>query len=100
MKYFVICAFAALVLLQAASGFKRVVYVMPVTTTNTTTTTTTNTPSTSTNSTSSANSTSTTNTTTTVVTQNIVYCSWKNNWCRPTSNTTRVCKWGICKLFG
>nr|XP_016933062.1 integumentary mucin C.1 [Drosophila suzukii] len=98
MKYFVIFALAAFVLLQAASGFKRIVYVVPVTTTNTTTTTTT--PSTSTNSTSSANSTSTTNTTTTVVTQSIVYCSWKNNWCRPTSNTASVCKWGICNLFG
>ncbi|XP_017005699.2 uncharacterized protein [Drosophila takahashii] len=95
MKYFVICALAAFVLLQAASGFKRVVYVVPASTTNTTE------PATSTNSTASAstNSTASANTTTVVV-HKIVYCSWKNNWCRPTSNTVKICKWGACQLYG
>lgn len=80
MKHFVLCALAALVLFQAAAlGFKvnRVIYVV---TTNSTT-----------NATEPA---------TTTAPPVIVYCSWKNNWCRPASNTVRNCKWGLCKFNG
>ncbi|KAH8386043.1 hypothetical protein KR200_002411 [Drosophila serrata] len=84
MKHFVLCALAALVLFQAAAmGFKvkRVIYV--VTQTNATETATTPAPTTN---------------TTTVAPPVIVYCTWKNNWCRPVSN--RNCKWGFCKFSG
>ncbi|XP_022217022.2 uncharacterized protein LOC111070645 [Drosophila obscura] len=93
MKYFVICALAALVLIQHASGFKirRVVYVVPVTASTTTAAPVTG------NSTTAA---STTVSTTTVAPIKVIYCSWKNNWCRPASNTVLNCKWGICKYTG
>ncbi|XP_017023058.1 uncharacterized protein [Drosophila kikkawai] len=80
--HFVLCALAALVLFQAAAyGFKvkRVIYV--VSQTNTTT------EAPATNS-------------TTVAPPVIVYCTWKNNWCRPASNAMRNCKWGLCKFYG
>ncbi|EDX10391.1 uncharacterized protein LOC27206231 [Drosophila simulans] len=90
MKYFVICVLAGIVLFQAASGFKRrVIYVVPATTTNTTT----------------APLNATANATATApeapeVAYKVVFCSWKNNWCRPASNTVSNCKWGICKFNG
>ncbi|KAH8239665.1 hypothetical protein KR032_006514 [Drosophila birchii] len=85
MKHFVLCALAALVLFQAAAfGFKvnRVIYV--VTQTNSTANATTPAPATN----------------ATVAPTVIVYCTWKNNWCRPASNTVRNCKWGLCKFSG
>ncbi|XP_033161259.1 uncharacterized protein LOC117141745 [Drosophila mauritiana] len=83
MKYFVICLLAAIVLFQAASGFKRrVIYVVPATTT-----------------TAPLNATATT-TAAPEVAYKVVFCSWKNNWCRPASNTVSNCKWGICKFNG
>ncbi|KAH8300842.1 hypothetical protein KR018_012387 [Drosophila ironensis] len=91
MKYILVTVFAAFVLCQAASAFKahRFVYVVPAAATTTTTEATTN-------------STATTTTTAApVVVQQIVFCSWKNNWCRPTSsNSVGNCKWGFCKFTG
>eukprot|EP00099_Drosophila_melanogaster_P021452 NP_648673.1 uncharacterized protein Dmel_CG13738 [Drosophila melanogaster] len=93
MKYFVICVLAAIVLFQSASGFKRrVIYVVPAPTTSTTTTTTTTT--------AAPSSSATTTTNAPEVVYQVVYCSWKNNWCRPVSNTVRNCKWGFCKFNG
>ncbi|XP_026848498.1 uncharacterized protein LOC113566565 [Drosophila persimilis] len=89
MKYFVICALAALVLIQAASGFKirRVVYVVPVASSTTTIAPV-------------AGSSTTVSSVTTTAPPKVIYCSWKNNWCRPASNTMTNCKWGICKYTG
>ncbi|EDW41422.1 uncharacterized protein LOC6605618 [Drosophila sechellia] len=84
MKYFVICVLAAIVLFQAASGFKRrVIYVVPATTTTTT-----------------AAPLNATATEAPEVAYKVVFCSWKNNWCRPASKTVNNCKWGICKFNG
>ncbi|KAH8379520.1 hypothetical protein KR009_005411 [Drosophila setifemur] len=85
MKYFVICALAALLLFQAATAFKvkRIVYVVPATTT-----------------TAAPATNSSTTTTTAAPAVHIVYCSWKNNWCRPASSSIRNCKWGLCKFSG
>ncbi|XP_016974294.1 uncharacterized protein LOC108041032 [Drosophila rhopaloa] len=91
MKYFVICALAALVLLQASSAFKfnRVIYVVPAPATTAATTV----------APSSSPTTAATTTAAPAVVQ-VVYCSWKNNWCRTNSNTVRNCKWGLCKFNG
>ncbi|KAI8041485.1 uncharacterized protein LOC128257635 [Drosophila gunungcola] len=93
MKYFAICALAALVLIQASSAFKvkRVIYVVPATTASTTTVS----PSTTT-----TVSSSTTTTAAPPVVVQVVYCSWKNNWCRSNANSVRNCKWGLCKFNG
>ncbi|BFF96997.1 uncharacterized protein DMAD_05500 [Drosophila madeirensis] len=90
MKHFLICALAALVLIQVALGFKirRVVYVVPVT------------PGTTTTAPVEGANTTLSLTTATVAPPTVIYCSWKNNWCRPDSNSVRNCKWGICKYTG
>ncbi|SPP76469.1 uncharacterized protein LOC117580099 [Drosophila guanche] len=87
MKHFLICALAALVLIHVASGFKirRVVYVVPVTPV----------PSTAATDTSSVAP-----TISSVAPPTVIYCSWKNNWCRPASDSVRKCKWGICNYTG
>ncbi|XP_017100317.2 uncharacterized protein [Drosophila bipectinata] len=92
MKFLVVCVLAALVLCQVSSAFKirRVIYVVPATTASPTTTTTTD----------ATAAKSTTTTAAPVVIQQIVYCTWKNNWCRPTSYTGGNCKWGLCKFTG
>ncbi|KAH8350351.1 hypothetical protein KR067_000382 [Drosophila pandora] len=90
MKFLVACVLAALCLSQAPSAFKirRVIYVVPATTTTAS-------PPTSSNTT-----TTTTTTTPAPVIQQIVYCTWKNNWCRPISQSAGNCKWGFCKFTG
>ncbi|XP_043063668.1 uncharacterized protein LOC122319892 [Drosophila ficusphila] len=85
MKHFLIFALAALVILQASSAFKikRIIYVVPATTTTT----------------ASPTSATTTTTAAPAVVQQVIFCSWKNNWCRP-ANSVRNCKWGLCKFNG
>ncbi|XP_017128210.1 uncharacterized protein LOC108146668 [Drosophila elegans] len=102
MKYFVICALAALVLIQASSTsafkVKRVIYVVPAAPASTPTVpslTTTVSPLTTT-----VSPLATTTTAAPPVVVQVVYCSWKNNWCRSNANSVRNCKWGLCKFYG